>query len=593
MANNIKTNIAGDDKIFKKIIQHSYAGNTYDVQLYIMELALDSYNVTPTTPMASTSDTPKVRFKLGLSPTSIINFTIKETLANWVTSAEITIQSPDDDILNNLTPNIAENKRRKLFNNDGNDLLYVKIVPTDKSFLSQTSNKNDWKLEYTFAIYDVVDIDSPVGLEGTTTNHHMKCKKLYLTDYKYHFMQNKNLLYSSYFPSDMEGIDKRPDGMKETGLIIRDVFRLCGFEKSLPPLSSGDSDNTWDIGSSKMFYTAPSEAKASDILNYAYGHHVSQHSKTVNFKTGELKSNLKGVVAGKSEIFDFCILNSEREDSKNDIDVHDGIQDMYVGNMSLISMMKYFENAGKAYDSPGKFQTEHFFVPDHLLNSVNNSGFSPNRAPVDISNKMGSDFKQKGYSEIVKYTLMDMSPLTNSQLFKSTPVISNNIKTGEFKMELMENRIETVKRFIGDNYINNLYRGHGDKADKNDDYFLVSLDKTKDLYNINPVYSLYGDIADNPIRQSYGIQNLLKMGIFLNQGINFRVPGLTLRTEGRFIGIDKFYGADSKSRYDDKFLGQYFVIDVKHIFEGTSYYNDITAIKIHNFYPIPPSENSL
>ena len=585
MDNNIKKSENETDLRFEKKIEHNYSSNYYDVQLYIMELALDTYSQN-NDPLPTTNPNPKVRYKIGLSPTSIINFTIKETLANWVTTAELTIQSPSDDILKDL-----DTQSTKLFNNDGSDLLYVKIIPSDISFVGQRSTKSDWKLEYTFAISDIVDIENPVGLEGLPTNPSIRCKKLYLVDYKYHLMQSKKLLYSSYFPSENETVNQRPEGIKETGLMIRDIFRLCGFSKSLPPLNSKKEEykNSWDIGSSKMFYTASSDSKASDVLDYIYAHHTSENSKTVIFKNGELKSNLNGVSGGKAEVFDFCILKSERSPNSENIETHQGIQDMYVGEISLVPMMKYFENAGNEYDSPGKFQVEHFFVPD----SLQNSEYEPFRSPVDIENKTPQDFKQKGYSEIVKYTLMDMSALTNIQLFKSTPVISNNMKTGEFKMELMENRIETVKRFIADNYIENLYRAYGNESSQNDDYFLVSLDKTKDLYNINPVYSLYGGIEDNPIRQSYGIQNLLKMGIFLNQGINFKVPGLTLRTSGRFIGIDKYLGADSESLYDEKLLGQYFVIDVKHIFEGTSYYNDITAIKIHNWFPIPKSKNSL
>ena len=585
MDNNIKKSENETDLRFEKKIEHNYSSNYYDVQLYIMELALDTYSQN-NDPLPTTNPNPKVRYKIGLSPTSIINFTIKETLANWVTTAELTIQSPSDDILKDL-----DTQSTKLFNNDGSDLLYVKIIPSDISFVGQRSTKSDWKLEYTFAISDIVDIENPVGLEGLPTNPSIRCKKLYLVDYKYHLMQSKKLLYSSYFPSENETVNQRPEGIKETGLMIRDIFRLCGFSKSLPPLNSKKEEykNSWDIGSSKMFYTASSDSKASDVLDYIYAHHTSENSKTVIFKNGELKSNLNGVSGGKAEVFDFCILKSERSPNSENIETHQGIQDMYVGEISLVPMMKYFENAGNEYNSPGKFQVEHFFVPD----SLKPSEYEPLRSPVDIENKIPQDFKLKGYSEIVKYTLMDMSALTNIQLFKSAPVISNNMRTGEFKMELMENRIETVKRFIADNYIENLYRAYGNESSQNDDYFLVSLDKTKDLYNINPVYSLYGGIEDNPIRQSYGIQNLLKMGIFLNQGINFKVPGLTLRTSGRFIGIDKYLGADSESLYDEKLLGQYFVIDVKHIFEGTSYYNDITAIKIHNWFPIPKSKNSL
>ena len=101
MDNNIKKSENETDLRFEKKIEHNYSSNYYDVQLYIMELALDTYSQN-NDPLPTTNPNPKVRYKIGLSPTSIINFTIKETLANWVTTAELTIQSPSDDILKDL-----------------------------------------------------------------------------------------------------------------------------------------------------------------------------------------------------------------------------------------------------------------------------------------------------------------------------------------------------------------------------------------------------------------------------------------------------------------------------------------------------------
>ena len=40
--------------------------------------------------------------------------------------------------------------------------------------------------------------------------------------------------------------------------------------------------------------------------------------------------------------------------------------------------------------------------------------------------------------------------------------------------------------------------------------------------------------------------------------------------------------------YEDKFYGQWFVINVKHVIESEIYYNDITAIKIHRFEALKP-----
>ena len=58
--------------------------------------------------------------------------------------------------------------------------------------------------------------------------------------------------------------------------------------------------------------------------------------------------------------------------------------------------------------------------------------------------------------------------------------------------------------------------------------------------------------------------------------------GSTNREPGRFIAIDRTEGVEDGD-FQNKFFGQWFVINVKHIFESEFYYNDITAIKIHSF----------
>ena len=570
---------------FTKIIEQDYANCSYDVQFYIMEVDLKSFD-------PNSSEPPKVKYKIGITPTSIINFTIQESLADWIVKAEITIQSSLEDTYDSLTKGMPQIERKKLFTNDGNDILYVRIVPTEKKFNGE--NIQDWKLEYTFAIYDVIDVDSPVGLEDIPTSSGNKCKKLLLEDYKHRKLSTNNLLYSSYFPSENEAPNARPDGVKQTGMIIRDIFRLTGLGGALPPLVE---DSNWDMGASKLFYTSPADASAADALQYIFAHHTSIMAKPVTFKAGELKSTLKAASGGTSQIFDFCILSDERTPNIPHIDVVQESQNMYLGMISLTPITKYFEKAGKDADSPGILQSEHFFVPDHLKDSNDLSSgttIQPYRSPMDKTQKTSDrDYKLKGFCEISKYTLLDMSPDVNSTLFKSTPIISNDMATGEFKMELLSNRVETARRYISQNYIHNLYKGNSSQGAKEEDYFLINVDRSKGLLNMNPVFCLYGGQGEESIRQSYGIQNLLKMGIFLNQGINFRVPGLTLRTSGKFIGIDKYHGAEEGSSYDNKLLGQYLILDVKHIFEGTSYYNDITAVKIHNFFPTPKPDGAL
>jgi len=575
--------------IFDKIISHDYANNIYDIQFYLMDVDLGSFD-------PNSSDAPKVRYKVGLSPQSIISFTIADSLSKWWTNAELVFRSALEDTIDLLNTNKAQKTKLKVLKNDGNDILYVRIVPNEKSFaplVSQGLDITDWKLEYTFAITKIEDIDSPVGMEGMPTSQTNKCKKLYLVDYKYQKLKTTNLLYSSYMASENEAPNSRPDGKKATGWIIRDLFRLSGLQEALPKIEERDM---WDDGSDKLFYTSTADSMASDDLEYALSHHTSVITDTVAFTEGEIGSVSGKPKSGSANIHDFCILSNGRDRNTGGMNITSESQPMYLGKVSLIPMSKYFEKAGNTGDTPGDFQREHFFVSDTLTNSTNPKNSAkvyPVRAPVNKANNAKKDFKLKGYSEILKYTILDMSGDVNSRLFKTTPVHSTDVKTGMFKLDLLENRVETSRRFIAQKYIKNLYKASYNGTGSEEDYFLINLNRTKGLSNMNPTSCLYGGIDEDGIRQSYGIQNLLKLGIFLNTGINFRVTGLTLRNTGVFIGIDKLNGADPDSTFDDKLLGQYFVIDVKHIFEGTSYYNDITAVKIHNFTAIPKDEGDI
>ena len=568
---------------FQKIISHLYSNINYDLQFYIMELDFTSFD-------PATSDHPNVKYKLGLSPESIIMFTIKETLADWNTRGELIFKYILDDTIDtiNQQTNSVPNNSIRTLQNDGSDILYVRIIPNEAGMVTlkaQGINIMDWKLEYSFAINRIEDIDSPAGVEGQPTNSANKVKKLFLEDYKYQKLKTSNILYSSYLPSTGEAPNSRPDGTKNTGLILKDIITFAGIGDALPPVT--DIIN-WDVGANKTFFTSGSEDMASDDLRYILDIHSSVIKTSIVFNAGELKSTLKNSTSEKTDVYDFCILQNVRTPTNTGLDVITTKQPIYLGGLSLIPMSKYFQNAGSNASTPGSLQTEHFFIPDNLQNTDSTvMNIQPFRAPITTGIQNKTDLKLKGYNEIIKYTFIDMPADVNTTLFKSTPVHSTDMSTGTFTLDLLANRVETARRFIAQNYIKNLYKSGASNIGNEEDYFLINLNKTKSLFNMNPVYSLYGDSSSGAIRQSAGMQKLLKLGIFLNTGINFRVTGLTARSVGTFIGIDKLQGADPKSSLDNKLLGQYFIIEVKHIFEGTSYYNDITAIKIHNYIPIP------
>jgi hypothetical protein len=75
---------------------------------------------------------------------------------------------------------------------------------------------------------------------------------------------------------------------------------------------------------------------------------------------------------------------------------------------------------------------------------------------------------------------------------------------------------------------------------------------------------------------------MIKDSIFLNQGLYFQAEGLTFRTPGKFIFVDRT-DSNEFNTFDDKFLGQWFVTKVTHFFTQEQYLTDVVATKIDSF----------
>jgi len=98
--------------------------------------------------------------------------------------------------------------------------------------------------------------------------------------------------------------------------------------------------------------------------------------------------------------------------------------------------------------------------------------------------------------------------------------------------------------------------------------------------NINNIFSVSEQDPDQ--RLAWGRNQFLYASVFSNNLISFRLPGSTHRQAGYFIGIDRD-GAVPNSKFDNKLLGIYLIINVKHQFNGNEYYNDLHCIKTYNF----------
>lgn len=500
--------------------------------------------------------------KFQINPNAIINLNVEETLADWVTRGTLTLYDSFNVIENNIekkqnNTQSTDEVPKYIFRNDGNDVLYIRLFPKLEE-LGLEVDRTHWELVYKFSIYDVEDVELPPGAQNQASVS-TKCKKFYLQDLWYHRMITNTLEYSTAFSGD-------ENRLLPTGLAMKEVIdSSLGTSYDITYTNSlvGGPNNEWDTGASAIFYTAPATNNAYETLMDLYDRHIS----TDKYSIAPIVSSPRGGTKGSSDN-DFCILSKERGPRSGD-----------EGYFSLKSMSKYFEKAGKS--APGEYQIEHFYIQEYAPSGKSIPKVL--RAPVLGKQDLQKDTTLGAYSQITSYRFVDISPFINATKFVNTPVCSFDFVNRTYNIEFKQNSVETARNFMTKKYISRLstYKNSNEKL------FLLTLEKSKQNQNVKPVFSLYGGNDDNNrlTRQADGLQKLLKTGVFQNACISFRSLGSTNREPGRFIAIDAQEGIDDNN-FNNKLYGQWFVINVRHIFEAGIYYNEITAVKLHRFKPL-------
>lgn len=546
----------------------------YNQVFYEVELWLDN------------SGGESIQQRRPINPNSIVNLTIGDTLANWATVGTLTLmhapESKAGQTSNVFGQVIQDTTRNYSFRSDGLDLLRIRMIPkinpsNGRSYSSE-SDKKFWTLSYLFSIYDSEEIDLPQGAKnaaGTT----IKALKLYFWDCWYQRLKTRVIQYSTSKSTAKEidpNLDNGTQGVVYTGQAIKEIIDIGlsegGVQNSLgspidtsiggglgfnySPTASIGLD--FDRGAAKIFYTSPAYATAYDSLMYIYNKHVSDARES----SSSGPQPPRGGRPFSNQVFDFSLLIKEKGPTEKD-----------VGRLMLKPISSFFQKAGKTQFEPKEYQIEHFFIQSYGSDAPGKLY----KAPKNDGTSNTIDITSPAYSYIQNYRFVDIAAITNSQEFCNRPVYSFDFKNRTYNIEYENNKVTTARKFIADKYISELYSSGG-----GEDLFLINLEEEKRDLNFKPTFSNDGDNPD--IRQSAGLQKLLKIGVFQNACINFRTLGLPFREAGRFIGIDKFEGVES-GEFEDKFYGQWFIIDIKHVFESEIYYNDITAIKIHRFAP--------
>lgn len=465
-------------------------------------------------------------------PRNIIQqLVIEDDLLTWALRGYIVV----DNRMEGFERDPLENKGR-FIRSDARDELEIEIFPVIDAMESQLPDSL-FKLKFTAVIYDVEDMPS----ENMTN----KSKKLYFWDSKFQGIVEKNIQWSTatgtrfYTQKCPEPIAHQSDEFRSmyTGDIIASLLAAAGYESYI-------DFTQWDWGAGKLNFTAKADWNVWDCIMYIMKHHVS---------SDESKN-------------DICILTWNRMTSK----------------WNLLPMNRFFRDAGNSVNNPGPLQIEHLFFEMRGGTPC----LSPWKAPFLATESFEKDIKSINYGTIFEYGFSQTSGLDNAKAYRSKPVHSHWHKRKQFNVEVEDNEITNVRdNFIKPNYISQLLSKTATP--------LMTLNETKTTArSVEPQFSpvsMYNPVEDKKIRTMDGRGKILYANIFLNHCMSIRLIGNTLRQTGTFIGIDR-PSEPSDNDYDHQVCGQYFVVNVKHVFQHQKYINDIVMVKIHAYDKLPTEE---
>ena len=408
-----------------------------------------------------------------------------------------------------------------IFRGDGKDEISFELKPLGAE--EDVLPPEIWLTKLDFVVYDVEDIPTP----------DIHYKRIHFWHKPYQTMRARKIAFSTARYANIPDVRNADDSDRAipTGVALKHVISEAGLGEYI------DTDN-WDIGSSSIFYTAPSSSTVEGIMQYILSHHTSEKDSGP------------------------CLLYYNRG----------------VNKFQLIAISEFFNKAGAELDKPGEYQIEHFWIQPKDTGTEDAEGYIPIKAPSNNDpESYDRDIKHRDYSIIREnqYTLSDMSGDDSMYALSSRLVHTYDHASKSFIMQAADHEVSNVKTAFKEQYTDKLYPGTSGSP-----LFVLNNDKTDNLVT----HTAYVP-SNNKSSQSllcYGRNNILSNAIFLNLGINFTVPGSSHRHPGRFIGIDKSRNK-TDNKYDYKLLGQWFVTSTTFSWKRGQMLNYVDAVKTHTY----------
>jgi hypothetical protein len=156
------------------------------------------------------------------------------------------------------------------------------------------------------------------------------------------------------------------------------------------------------------------------------------------------------------------------------------------------------------------------------------------------------------------------------------PLHHYDFSTGTFNIYAKENTVTEVANKLTEAGKTGLFG-----LNQTGSHILMNINKTKKdgimLQNLTSTRPFVPSILPKLI--------MMKDALFLNEALCFTANGLTIRSPGRFLFIDSVNSNDNNP-FDDRFLGQWMITKVVHVFTKTNYITEVVANKIDTFSKI-------
>jgi hypothetical protein len=493
-----------------------------------------------------------------VKPTAIKSLILTDNFNNIFHKGTIVVDNKSD-FIERADP--SKDDKPFLFKGEARDIIHIDIMPLlngdNLSDMGDEARQSVFRMGFDFVIYNSEEIpgDKPSD----------KYRRLHFHDFYYQLLSEKNIQFTTanYLQTpDVTSLDDTdrgiPSGLAIQGLlgealpeadhypIYISSFDGTGAPKAIVPITpstignanaASSNNKNWDVGGTNIFYSTPAEFKAMDSVKYILNRHVSN-----------VDSN-----------FDQCFLRMER----------------YPRAMSLKSLKQYFDQAVKGVESKELYLETLRIGGNDNDDAKDFSGHT--FTPTD-----GLYFARIG--TIKAYSFDNLAGLYSQLELVANFVHSYDYGSKQFNIDISRNSLKESMLTYKANYVDQMLGGASDGPYSN---FAPGTIRSTNI-NINNNFSVVN--TDANARLAYGRNRFLYAATITNSIISFRVKGSTHRQAGRFIGVDRD-GAMATSELDDKLLGVYFILEVKHIFEGNNYWNDLHCIKTYNTFKQPNTDD--